>query len=93
MFRATRSRLALRLALGAVTCAASTVAAAPMATPDSCVAPRVNVVVPPGERWQSATADLTEHLRAVGNLDRCASVQVRPSGAGVLLEITTSDSA
>jgi len=87
MPRAARSRLALRLALGALACEATAAAAAP----ETCAAPRVNVVVPLGAEWQTATAALTEHLRGVGDLDRCAHVQVRPSGAGVMLEITTSD--
>ncbi|HTA91165.1 MAG TPA: hypothetical protein VK745_16375, partial [Polyangiaceae bacterium] len=37
------------------------------------------------------TDKLTEHLRTLGNLDNCARVTVRPHGAGVVLEITTSD--
>jgi hypothetical protein len=72
--------------LGALACVAAAHAAA-----DPCVAPKVSVVVPPGTEWQSATEELTAHLRAVGDLDKCARVQVHPSGAGVLLEITTSD--
>jgi hypothetical protein len=61
------------------------------ATADSCLAPKVSVEVPPGENWQTATAELAEHLRSLRDLDKCARVTVRPSGSLVLLEITTGD--
>jgi len=60
-------------------------------TPEVCSAPKVNVELPPGPEWADATEQLTEHLRAIGDLDRCARVSVRPSGAQVILEISTSD--
>lgn len=87
MLLVARNRLARGLAFGAwlfAVCAGA-------APPDACSAPKVSVVVPPGEEWQTAIGELTEHLRAVGNLDKCAHVLVHPSGAGVILEITTSD--
>ncbi len=58
---------------------------------DSCLAPKVSIEVPPGAPWQTATAQLAEHLRSLRDLDKCARVSVRPSGSGVLLEISTSD--
>ena len=61
------------------------------AAADACVSPRINVVVPRGPDWDRATDELTEHLRTVGNLDKCARVTVRPRGTGVVLEITTGD--
>ena len=61
------------------------------ATAESCLAPKVSVEVPPGADWQTATADLAEHLRSLRDLDKCARVTVRPSGSIVLLEITTGD--
>jgi hypothetical protein len=82
-----RSRLTLGVASGVWLFNAAANAAAA----DACVSPKVNVVVPPGPDWDKATDELTEHLRTIGNLDKCARVVVRPRGAGVVLEITTSD--
>jgi hypothetical protein len=58
---------------------------------DTCMSPRINVIVPQGPDWDRATSELSEHLRTLGNLDKCARVTVRPRGAGVVLKITTSD--
>jgi hypothetical protein len=60
------------------------------ATPASCVAPKVSVVVPPSPEWQSATDQLAEHLRSLSDLDKCARLLIRPGGAGVVLEVTSS---
>jgi hypothetical protein len=87
MVHVARSRLALGLAFGTFSVAGSV----PAANPAECVAPKINVVVPDGPEWQTATQDLTEHLRGLADLDRCARVLVRPSGVGVVLEITTGD--
>jgi hypothetical protein len=78
---------AFGLALAALASAASSAGA----TADSCLAPKVSIEVPPGAQWQTATAELAEHLRSLRDLDKCARVSVRPHGSGVLLEITTSD--
>jgi hypothetical protein len=86
MRRSVKSRLALGLAFGACLCELSA-----RASSDACVAPQINVVVPAGPEWETATAELTSHLRALGDLDKCAHVLVRPSGTGVVLDITTSD--
>ncbi|HTA91498.1 MAG TPA: hypothetical protein VK745_18065 [Polyangiaceae bacterium] len=85
MVHAARSSLALGLAFGVSTFLRSAAAA------DTCVAPKVNVVVPPGPEWENATEELSQHLRTVGNLDKCAHVLVRPSATGVTLDITTGD--
>jgi hypothetical protein len=58
---------------------------------DACLSPKINVIVPRDPDWDGATDKLTEHLRTLGNLDKCARVTVRPRAAGVVLEITTSD--
>jgi hypothetical protein len=87
MVYVARRHLVLGLAFG-VELATSTAAGA---TVDACIAPKVNVSVPPGAQWQTATEDLTEHLRALKDLDKCARVFVRPGGLGVVVEITTSD--
>jgi hypothetical protein len=87
MFR-VRASLA---ALGLVASALARALPAAAATADACSAPKVSVEVPPGAEWQTATAALAERLRGLRDLDKCARVSVRPSGAGVLLRITTSD--
>lgn len=87
MVCSAKSRLALGLAFGGGFLTGSAAAA----TPESCVAPKINVVVPTAAEWQTATSELTEHLRALTDLDKCARVSVRPSGTGVVLQITTSD--
>ncbi len=87
MVHAARSSLALGLAFGVCTF----LRGAAGATPNACLAPKINVVVPPGPDWENATEALSQHLRTVGDLDRCAHVLVRPSNAGVTLDITTSD--
>lgn len=87
MVHVARSRLAggLAFAIGFIAPSAA------MADSGACVAPKINVVVPPGLEWQSATIDLTERLRKLRNLDKCAHVLVRPSGPGVIVQITTGD--
>jgi hypothetical protein len=85
MLRTARRRLTLGVASGVWLCSAAAAAG------DSCLSPKINVVLPPGAAWDGATDQLTAHLRSVGNLDKCARVAVRPRGAGVVLEITTSD--
>src|SRR5450432_2251054 len=87
MVYAARTRLVLGLTFGAEFVAP----AAAGATADACLAPKINVVTPPGAEWQTATADLTEHLRALRDLDKCAHVSVRPNGTGAVVEITTGD--
>jgi hypothetical protein len=87
MFAVSPSVAAFGLALAALTVGAATRAA----TADSCLAPKVSIEVPPGAQWQTATAELAEHLRSLRDLDKCARISVRPSGSGVLLEISTSD--
>ncbi len=57
----------------------------------ACSAPKISVSFPPGPAWQNAAAELTERLRSLEDLDRCARVTARPSGTGVDLEIVTSD--
>ncbi len=49
------------------------------------------MVVPPGPGWQSATDQLAEHLRGLIDLDKCARLSIRPSGAGVVLEVTSNN--
>jgi hypothetical protein len=87
MVHAARSRLAWGLAFAIAFIAPR----AAKADTDACVAPKINVVVPPGPQWQSATVELTERLRGLPDLDKCAHVLVRPSGLGVIVQITTSD--
>ena len=87
MQRNARSRLTLVVASGV--CVFN--APANAADVDPCVYPKINVIVPRGPDWDGATDELSEHLRTLGNLDKCARVTVRPRGAGVVLEITTSD--
>ena len=87
MLNTTRCRLTLGVASGVWLCNV----AADAAAADACLSPKINVIVPPGADWDGATDELTEHLRTVGNLDKCARVVVRPRGAGVVLDITTSD--
>jgi len=87
MFTVSPSIAAFGLVLAALTASA----AGHAATADSCLAPKVSIEVPPGAQWQTATAELAEHLRSLRDLDKCARVSVRPSGSGVLLEISTSD--
>ena len=88
MVYAARTRLALGLALGAGLVAPTATGATGA---DACLAPKINVETPPGAEWQTATADLTEHLRALRDLDKCARVSVRPNGAEVIVDITTGD--
>ncbi|MEO8903111.1 MAG: hypothetical protein ABI627_16440 [Polyangiaceae bacterium] len=57
----------------------------------ACTAPKVSVAFPTSPEWQTAASDLTERLRSLEDLDRCARVTVRPSGTGVELEIVTND--
>jgi hypothetical protein len=83
----SRSCAALGLAMGAM--ALETSARAEPGEP--CLAPRVSIEVPPGAEWRTATAQLTKHLRALRDLDKCARVTVSPNGAGVILKIVTSD--
>jgi hypothetical protein len=87
MQRNARSRLALVVAFGVWLFDAP----ANAADVDPCLSPKINVIVPRGPDWDRATDELSEHLRTLGNLDKCARVTVRPRGAGVVLEITTSD--
>ncbi len=87
MPRNGRSRVTLAVASGVWLFNASANAAAV----DACLSPKINVIVPRSPNWDRATDQLTEHLRTLGNLDKCARVTVRPRGAGVVLEITTSD--
>lgn len=87
MFAVSPSVAAFGLALAVLTFGASGAAA----SADSCLAPKVSIEVPPGAEWQTATAELAEHLRSLRDLDRCARVTVRPSGSLVILEISTSD--
>src|SRR5450432_3973922 len=87
MSRASVGHFALRLALGTLLLEVPVLAA----TPASCVGPRVNVVIPQGPEWQTATDQLAEHLRGLSDLDRCARLLVRPSGGGVVLEVTSGD--
>ncbi len=56
-----------------------------------CTSPQLNLITPAGDSWHNAAEQLGEHLRAVGELDKCARVTGRPDGTGVLLEITTGD--
>ncbi|HWZ92740.1 MAG TPA: hypothetical protein VNW92_27930, partial [Polyangiaceae bacterium] len=87
MLHAARCRLAWGLAFAI----ASIAPRAAKADSDACVAPKINLVVPPGPEWQSATTDLTVRLRGLPDLDKCARVLVRPSGLGVIVQITTGD--
>jgi hypothetical protein len=87
MICSAKSRLALGLAFGGGFLAGSAAAA----TAEPCLAPKINMVVPAEAEWQTAATELAEHLRALPDLDRCAHVSVHPSGAGVVLELTTSD--
>ena len=87
MPRASLGYFARRLALGTLLLEGPVLAA----TPGSCVAPKVSVVIPPGPEWQTATDQLAEHLRGLSDLDKCARLLVRPSGAGVVLEAASSD--
>jgi hypothetical protein len=87
MPRVSRGYFALRLVLGALLLEVPVLAA----TPAPCVATRVSVVIPPGPEWQTATDQLAEHLRGLSDLDKCARLLVHPSGAGVVLEVTSND--
>jgi hypothetical protein len=80
-----------RLALGFAACTGLLAGRAAGSTSEPCLSPKIHVVLPEGPAWQTATAELTERLRALPDLDKCARVVARPSGNGVLLEITTSD--
>ena len=87
MPRNARSRLTLVVASGVWLFRAP----ANAAESGACSSPKINIVVPRGPDWDQATEQLTQHLRTLSNLDNCARVVVRPHGAGVVLEITTSD--
>ena len=61
------------------------------AAPQSCTEPKLSVLVPSESTWDTAATRLTEHLRGLPDLDRCARVTVRPDATGVTLHVATSD--
>ncbi len=83
----SRCSAALVLALGG----ALPVSVARAAAPQSCLAPQLDISLPPGAEWQTASSALSKHVHGLSDLDRCARVSVRPDGSGVLLKITASD--
>ena len=67
------------------------VVSSPVSASPACSAPKISVAFPPGPAWETAAAELTERLRSLEDLDRCARVSARPNGSGVDLEIVTGD--
>ena len=57
----------------------------------ACSATKINVIFPESPAWLNATTQLTERLRKLEDLDRCAHILVRPNGAGADLYIVTGD--
>ncbi len=87
MRRPARIRHTLAVVLGVM----SFGSASPARAQQDCVSPQLNLITPKGDTWAGAAEQLGEHLRAAGELDKCARVTGRPEGTGVLLEVTTSD--
>jgi hypothetical protein len=79
------------VALSAALACELVVRIAAAAGPVSCAAPTLSVRLPDDQRWASATARLTVHLRGLRYLDRCAHVTVVPDVDGVSVRVTTSD--
>jgi hypothetical protein len=79
------------LALGAALVCQLALRTAFCAPAADCIEPELSVLVPSDPKWNSATARLASHLRALSDLDRCARVTVRPDNTGVSVRITTGD--
>lgn len=87
MQRPVSIRSTLHVVLGlASLCSVSSARAA-----ENCASPELQLITPEGDEWRNAAEELGKHLRAAGELDKCARVSGRPDGEAVLLEITTSD--
>ncbi len=56
-----------------------------------CLGPELSVAVPAGPEWRTAVEQLTERLRGLKDLDKCARVTVRGDSAAVILQISTGD--
>ncbi|HEY0463139.1 MAG TPA: hypothetical protein VGC79_02970 [Polyangiaceae bacterium] len=58
-----------------------------------CDGPEITLQVPAAERaqWQTLSSQLSEHLRTLRDLDRCAQLTLRVTGNALVLEVRAGD--